>query len=112
LVAAAAGSTLSVCLHSGATLIVTFDKSAGSWGGTAGAWTTYPPVAVAGDPSVLKLSSDSPQGQRDTAVFEARSPGTTWVTARFDVSCSNANTTPCTIPPEGQITVNATVVPK
>jgi hypothetical protein len=73
---------------------------------------SYPPVAVAGDPSVLKFSSDSPAGERDTAVFEAERPGTTWVTARFDVSCSSVDTTPCTIPPEGQIIVNATVVPK
>jgi hypothetical protein len=93
-------------------LTVTFDKSAGSWGGTAGAWASYPSVAVAEDPSVLKLSSDSPNGQGDTAVFEAGSPGTTSVTARFDVSCSSADTTPCTIPPEGEIVVNATVVPR
>jgi hypothetical protein len=109
LAASSATSTQPLCLHSGTILTVTFDKSAGSWGGTPGAWT-YPPVAIGGDPSILKLNSESTSGDHIIAVFEARSPGATFVTARFEVSCSSRDTSPCTIPPEGEINLDVTVV--
>ena len=107
--ASSATSTQPVCLHSGTILTVTFDKSAGSWGGTPGAWT-YPPVAIGGDPSVVRLKSELTSGEHIIAVFEARSPGSTFVTARFEVSCSSLETSPCTIPPEGEINFGVTVV--
>ena len=50
------------------------------------------------------------RGERTIVVFEARSPGSTFVTARFEVSCSSRDTSPCTIPPEGAINIDVTVV--
>jgi hypothetical protein len=67
-------------------------------------------VATGGDPSILKLDSESTRGDYISAVFEARSPGATFVTARFEVSCSSRDTSPCTIPPEGEINLDVTVV--
>ena len=62
------------------------------------------------DPSVLKLSSSSASGQVLTAVLEAAGSGTTTVYADFDNECSGDQTTPCTIPPLGEISVGVTVV--
>ena len=86
--------TASVCLHVGATLTATFDKSAGGYGGPAGAWE---PLEV--HPAlVLRTVSDSPDRQLLKAVFVASSPGTAWVSAGFQTVCSST-ATPCTIPP-------------
>lgn len=63
-----------------------------------------------GDPSVVRLKSELTSGEHIIAVFEARSPGSTFVTARFEVSCSSLETSPCTIPPEGEINFGVTVV--
>ena len=98
-----------VCLDSGATLTVTFDKSAGSWGGQPGAWLS-PPVTISGDTSVLKLVTASPNGQTLSAVVEARMPGTSSLNAYFEVSCSSRDTSPCTIPPIAEHTLSVTVV--
>ncbi len=98
----------SVCVHTGATLTVTFDKSRGGIG-RPGRWT-IPPVSV-DDPSVLRLSSTSERNYLLTAVLMAAAPGTTTVSAHFDEECSGAQITPCTIPPQSAITVNVMVLP-
>jgi hypothetical protein len=96
----------SVCVHTGTTLIVTFDKSAGGQG-FPGPWT-IPPLAVL-DPSVLTLTSSSPNGHLITAFLKAAMPGTTAVSANFDEECSANVTTTCTIPPQGAMNVHVTV---
>jgi DNA-binding beta-propeller fold protein YncE len=97
----------SICLHEGATLTVTFDKSAGGLG-VPGPWTVPPLGAV--DPSVLKLSSRSARGQVLTAALEATGSGTATLSAHFDEECSGDQLTACTIPPQGEIDVGVTVV--
>jgi len=96
----------SVCVRTGATLTVTFDKSPGGVGGP-GPWT-IPPHAVE-DPTILGLSSHSQRGHLLTAVLVATTPGSTTVSAHFDEECSGPQTTPCTIPPQNTISVNVMV---
>ena len=98
----------SVCVRTGATLFVTFDKSPGGLG-RPGPWT-IPPVAV-DDRSILGLRSTLRRGQLLTAVLGATTPGSTAVSAHFDEECSGPQVTPCTIPPQDAITANVTVSP-
>ena len=98
----------SVCVRTGATLTVRFDKSSGGLG-RPGPWT-IPPVAVE-DRSVLGLRSSSRRGQVLAAVLVATEPGSTAVSAHFDEECAGTRTTPCTIPPQNAITVNVMVAP-
>jgi hypothetical protein len=108
----ASSSALSerVCLVSGATLNLTLDKSPGQWGGTSGDWTE-PPVTVVGPERVLALRSVSVKGQLATARLAAHTPGTSIVTGHFEVWCAPIHTSPCTIPPIGEINVTVEVVP-
>jgi hypothetical protein len=99
----------SVCLRVGATLRLTFDDSAGLYGGVPAGWVDVP--LVTDHSTVLRLISTSTTGNLRTAVFRAEAPGTTSVAAHFYVSCSAGNSTPCTIPPIGQIVVGVLVVP-
>jgi hypothetical protein len=107
LVVSLTGRQSSVCLHQGTTLTVTSDKSAGGLG-VPGPWT-IPPLDVV-DSSVLRLSSSSESGPLLKAVLETGTPGTTSVSAHFDEECSSGDTTACTIPPQGVINLNVTVV--
>jgi hypothetical protein len=99
--------THSVCVHSGSTLTVTFDKSVGGLG-VPGPWT-IPPLHVE-DQSVLSIISSSPSGQHLTTALKAGAPGITAVSAYFDEECSSGETTPCTIPPQSTIDLDVTVV--
>ena len=96
----------SVCVLTGTTLTVTFDKSAGGMG-VPGPWTV-PPVAVV-DSSVLMLSSSVSRGHLLIAVLKADTAGAATVSAGFGEECSGGVTTGCTVPPEGDINVNVTV---
>jgi hypothetical protein len=102
-------TTRTVCLVSGKTLTVIFDKSPGSFGGAAGDW--FPsPLLISGNGSALKLVSESVTSQTIRTVFEAAAPGTAEVSARFEVSCTGQDSPPCTIPPDGQIGLRVLVV--
>ena len=97
--------TASVCLHVGAVLTATFDKSAGGYGGPSGPWA---PLQV--EPtSVLRVISEAPDRQLLKAVFGASHPGTASVNASFQTVCSSRDTT-CTIPPLDEIFLNVTVI--
>ncbi len=98
----------SVCVRTGATLTVTFDKAPGGLG-RPGPWTT-PPVSVE-DGSVLGLRSHAQRGHLLTAVLAPRATGSTAVSAHFDEECAGTESTPCTIPPQNMISVNVTVSP-
>ena len=96
-----------VCLHSGATLTVVFDKSR-SGIGVPGPWAA-PPLAVVPN-GLLAVTSTTASGERLTATFATKAPGTATVSANFDNECSPGDMTPCTIPPLSQITLRVTVV--
>ena len=97
----------SVCLQSGTTLTVRFVKSGAR--GTVGAWLSPSPVMV-DDPSVLKVSSVTTNGQQATAVFRASSAGETNVDASFGEYCSTPQIPGCTIPPRRMIGISVFVV--
>jgi hypothetical protein len=99
-----------VCVRTGAVLIVTFDDSPGAWGGSAAGWDPDSPWVYGA--SVLRLASSSTAGDRMTATFDAVAPGTATVTAHFDVSCTSRNTSPCTIPPVGDVSLEVRVAPR
>jgi hypothetical protein len=103
-----AGPGTSVCLHAGATLTVTFDKSSSRATGVPGRWAV-PPVRVV-NPSTLGITATSTRGPLLTAVFSADAPGSTMVYASFDEECAGRDTTPCTIPPLAEVELNVTVV--
>ena len=98
----------SVCLQTGATLTVTFDKSTGGLG-SPGPWT-IPPLSVE-DGAILGLRSHEQRGHLLTAVLVATATGSTAVSAHFDEECSGTESTPCTIPPQNTISVNVAVSP-
>jgi hypothetical protein len=105
-VAAPSTGSHAVCLHVGATLTVTFDKSGGGMG-VPGPWLV-PPVRM--DRPIIAITSTSPHGPLLTAVFRAESPGSTTVYASFGEECSKGDKTPCTVPPLGMIELDVTVV--
>ena len=98
-------SSAAACVRSGASLTVTF-VSQGWWSGY-GAWSSAAPTIS--DGSVLDGFSYAPSGTSATAVFRAVAPGSSVVTARFDVRCAPADTTPCTVPPAAFETLDVTV---
>lgn len=98
---------MTICLRSGSTLKLTFDKSIGGYG-RPGPWNVSP--VTIGDPSILRLVSSVPRGQYLTADLATQGSGTTSVTAYFERECSRGDTTPCTIPPLAIIGVSVKVV--
>jgi hypothetical protein len=96
-----------VCLHSGATLTVVFDKSTAGIG-VPGPWAV-PPLAVA-PKGFLTVTSTTDSGDHLTATFATTAPGTATVSGYFDNECGAADTTPCTIPPMSEINLSVTVV--
>jgi hypothetical protein len=98
-------SSAATCVRTGASLTVTF-VSQGWWSGY-GAWSSAAPMISNG--SVLEGLSYAPSGTSATAVFRAVAPGSSVVTAQFDVGCAPADTTPCTVPPAAFETVDVTV---
>jgi hypothetical protein len=101
-VAAASAST---CIRTGAKLTVTF-QSLGWWSGY-GSWANAAPMISNG--SVLEGISWAPSAKMATAVFAGWTPGSSVVTAQFNVSCAPTATTPCTVPPEAPETITVTV---
>jgi hypothetical protein len=101
------GAPLSVCLVTGATMTVTFDKSGGGGMGTHGPWAV-PPIRL--DRPILTVVSTSPHASVLTAVFRAGAPGGTTVYASYDEGCPPGDATPCTVPPLGMIQLEVTVV--
>jgi hypothetical protein len=100
------GPPLAVCLRTGATMTVTFDKSGGGMG-VPGSWAV-PPIRM--DRPILTVISTSPHTSVLTAVFRATTPGGTTVYASFDEGCSAGDVTPCTVPPLGSVQLEVTVV--
>ena len=96
-----------VCVHSGATLTVDFDKS-NSRIGVPGPWAV-PPLAVTPN-GFLTVSRTTESGDHLTATFAATAPGTATVSSYFDNECAPTDTTPCTIPPLNEINLRVTVV--
>lgn len=96
-----------VCLHSGATLTVVFDKST-SGIGVPGPWAV-PPLAVV-PIGLLTVTSTTASGGHLTATFATKAPGTATVSGNFDNECLPADVTLCTIPPLSQINLRVTVV--
>jgi hypothetical protein len=96
----------SICVTVGSTLRVTFVSSEG-WSGY-GQWSSSPPTIS--DNSVLTGRSYRSSGKKATASFGAAGTGTATVTAQFDVRCSPADTTPCTVPPQALQVLTVTVV--
>jgi hypothetical protein len=101
------GAQRSVCLRTGATLTVVFDKSGPGGMGLPEQWAT-PPIRQ--DQPILSVISTSPRGSSLTAVFKAETPGYTTVYASYDEGCSASDTTPCTVPPLGMLSLEVTVV--
>jgi hypothetical protein len=97
----------SVCLRTGATLTVLFDKSGRGGMGLPQQWAV-PPIRQ--DQPILSVISTSPRGSSLTAVFKAETPGSTTVYANYEEGCSAATTTPCTVPPLGMLALDVTVV--
>jgi hypothetical protein len=97
----------STCVKLGAKLTVTF-VSLGWWGGY-GHWNSSPPTIS--DNSVLARVSYAPSAKTATGVFNAVGIGKATVVAQYDVTCSPADTTPCTVPPEALETLTVSVDP-
>jgi hypothetical protein len=102
----AINQTPSICLVSGATVSLTFDKSDAALG-ASGAWGTDPVQVY---PDIMSISSTEIEGPRLTASLKARLPGYATVRAVFDQLCTAGSTTPCTVPPLGIFDVYVTVV--
>lgn len=95
-----------ICVQVGSSLTVTFDEISEA-GGVPGAWLGPPTVA---NPSVVSVTSSSTRGTTLTVQLTASSPGSTTVSVNFQEECSGTGTTPCTIPPQGQLVLTVTVV--
>lgn len=95
------------CVRSGARLTVTFVSL--RWWSGYGTWSSAAPAIS--DGSVLDARSYTASATTASAAFIAHSPGTTTVTAQFDVACAPEDTSPCTVPPQASETLHVTVVP-
>jgi hypothetical protein len=96
-----------VCLVSGSTLTILFDKSHAAIG-VPGPWAR--PLVQAEPAAVVHIRSTTKQGHVLIVRLTARQPGTTNVTAGFGQECAAGDTTPCTIPPQAILSVPVTVV--
>ena len=95
----------SLCMDVGATLTVTFDYSHAGIG-TVGGWLGPAQVDNA---SVVSISGSSSHGSELVATLKAVAKGTATISAFFSQECSEGDSTPCTIPPQGVLRLTITV---
>jgi hypothetical protein len=95
-----------LCVHVGTTVIVTFDASHAGIG-TFGGWLG---LARVDNGSIASLIGSSADGNQLVATLKAVAAGTATVSAYFSQRCSNGDSTPCTIPPQGVLRLTITVV--
>jgi hypothetical protein len=92
-------------MDAGATLTVTFDYSHVATG-PVGGWIG---PAQVDNSSVASLIDSSSNGSQLIATVEAVATGTATVTAYFSQQCAGGDSTPCTVPPQGQLRLVITV---
>jgi hypothetical protein len=95
-----------ICLHSGASLTVVFEKAKPGIG-VPGPWQVPPQVVPSG---FLAITSTSQSAGQLTANFKATTAGAGTVIANYGNQCAASDTTPCTIPPATEISLSVTVV--